>query len=40
MVCGATNVEVHHLGHGNRGRRDDKCIADKLFQQYKKEEIF
>lgn len=26
LVCGNTNIEVHHLDHGNRGRRDDKCV--------------
>jgi len=26
LVCGNTQIEIHHLDHGNRGRADNKCV--------------
>ena len=27
MVCGNTQIEVHHLDSGNRGRADNRCVV-------------
>ena len=26
MVCGASNIELHHLDEGNRGRADNRVV--------------